>query len=193
MSHLPPPPLKDGSFPYVWQEWFRVLRNTIQSVASAIPWTSVSKSGSNLTDIVIRNHDNLQNTAGSGTYHLSSTEHGALTGSVTGAWSPTFTNLTVINGTGGATYVGRYTRLGRMVFWEVTITCTGTATTESSSGTTYHNLPISAVRDSCSLCANRTSNVAIGTGVLDSVNDRNYSPTWGATGNLIVLSGQYEG
>lgn len=181
---LSPPPIKDGNFPYVWQDWFRQVRDSIQGIAGSIPWSSVSKSGSNLTDLVTRNHDNLQNISGSGTAHVPNYTEGT--------WTPTFTSLTVVNGTGGATYAGRYTQIGRMLYFTVKISCTGTATTASTAGTTYCDLPVLAAQDDGSSTVNATTKLNIGGGYVDSTNDRNYPAGWAATGNTIILTGQYE-
>jgi hypothetical protein len=51
-----------------------------------------------------------------------------------GTFTPTFTNLTVV---GTATYTGRYTRIGRMVYINLRIESTGS--TSSTAGTTYAN------------------------------------------------------
>jgi hypothetical protein len=189
---LMPAPIQEGNFPYVWQDWFRQVRDTIQGSTGSIPWSSVGKTGSNLTDLVIRNHDNLQNISGSGTYHLSSTEQATLANSATGTWTPAFTNLTVVLGGGSITYIGRYTRVGNIVFWQVTINTSGGATTASTAGTTYHDLPITATQDDVSTAVNATTKIGLSNGYLDSTNDRNYSATWAATTNTIVLSGKYE-
>lgn len=125
-------------------------------------------------------------------YHVTEDEHIALSSSIQGTWTPTFTNLTVVNGTGGATYAGRYTRIGRTVFYTSTITCTGTATTASTAGTTYCDLPVAAAQDDTVDVANSTTKLAIGGGFLDSTNDRCYPASWTATGNKIIISGKYE-
>ncbi len=125
-------------------------------------------------------------------YHLKSSEYTALTGSIQGTWTPIFTNLTVVAGTGGATYAGRYSRLGRTVFYTVTITCTGTATTSSTAGTTYCDLPVNPTQDDAVLIADKTTSLGLGTGYLDSTNNRCYPCSWTATGNTIIISGKYE-
>jgi len=125
-------------------------------------------------------------------YHLKSSEYTALTGSIQGTWTPIFTNLTVVTGTGGATYAGRYSRLGRTVFYTVTITCTGTATTSSTAGTTYCDLPVNPTQDDAVLIADKTTSLGLGTGYLDSTNNRCYPCSWTATGNTIIISGKYE-
>jgi hypothetical protein len=140
-------------------------------------------------------HNNLAGLQGgtaSEYYHITATQHAALEASTNGAWVPVFTSLTVVNGTGGATYAGRYTRIGRTVFYTVTITCTGTATTESTAGTTYCDIPVLASQDDTVATSNGTTRLSVGGGYLDSTNDRCYPAGWTATGNKIIISGKYE-
>jgi len=67
---LPPPPITAPQNSFVWLEWYRQLRNYI-SQSGSVPWSVVDKAGSNLTDIVTRNHNNLQSIQGgtSGSYY----------------------------------------------------------------------------------------------------------------------------
>jgi len=132
-------------------------------------------------------------------YHLTNTEYNALTSSVNGTWTPVFTNLTVVNGTGGATYAGRYSRIGRTVFYTITVTCTGTATTEATNNSTYCTIPIAAAYDDIVLVSNTATRSGGGhsrgnsdLGTLDSSTDRCYVTSWSATGDKIVISGKYE-
>jgi len=73
---LPPPPIQDPSGSFAWLDWFRQLRTYISQTGS-VPWSVVNKAGSNISDIVTRNHNNLQNIQG-GTvasyYHLTHQE-----------------------------------------------------------------------------------------------------------------------
>ena len=221
---LPPPPIQDKPGSFTWLEWYRQLRAYV-STSGSVPWYVINFAGSNITDIALRDHANLQNlqggTAGEhyhltaaqraaiisnlhnslsglqgGTtneyYHVTNTEYTALTGSTQGTWTPTFTNLTVVNGTGGATYSGRYSRIGRTVFYTIKIVCTGTATTASVAGTTYCTLPIAATQDDTVDVADATTRLSVGSGYLDSTNDRCYPATWTTTGNTIIISGKYE-
>lgn len=219
---LPPPPIQDKPGSFTWLEWYRQLRAYV-STSGSVPWYIINFAGSNITDIALRDHANLQNlqggTAGEhyhltaaqitalgvhnsltglqgGTtneyYHVTNTEYTALTGSTQGTWTPTFTNLTVVNGTGGATYSGRYSRIGRTVFYTIQIVCTGTATTASVAGTTYCTLPIAATQDDTVDVADATTRLSVGSGYLDSTNDRCYPATWTTTGNTIIISGKYE-
>ena len=194
MAGLPPPPIQDKPGSFTWLEWYRQLRNYI-STSGSVPWYIINFAGSNITDIAIRLHNSLQGLQG-GTagemYHLTNDEHTAVTNSVQDTWTPTFTNLTVVNGTGAATYAGRYSRIGRTIFYTVKISCSGTATTASTAGTTYCDLPVAAAQDDTVTTSNKTTLLGIGTGLLDSTNDRCYPSSWVATGNTIIISGKYE-
>lgn len=194
MAGLPPPPIQDKPGSFTWLEWYRQLRNYI-STSGSVPWYVINFAGSNITDLAIRLHNTLQGLQG-GTagemYHLTNDEHIAVTNSVQSTWTPTFSNLTVVNGTGAATYAGRYSRIGRTIFYTVKISCSGTATTASTAGTTYCDLPVAASQDDTVTTSNKTTLLGIGTGLLDSTNDRCYPSSWVATGNTIIISGKYE-
>jgi hypothetical protein len=221
---LPPPPIQDKPGSFTWLEWYRQLRDYV-STSGSVPWYIINFAGSNITDIALRDHDQLQNVQGGtagehnhltdaeltqiqsnlhnstsglqgGTtneyYHLTNTAYTALQNSTQDTWTPTFTNLTVVPGTGAASYDGRYSRIGRTIFYKIKISCTGTATTASTAGTTYCTLPVAASEDDTVTVSNKTTLLGIGVGFLDATNDRCYPTTWGATGNTIIISGKYE-
>jgi len=80
MAQLLPPIPKEPIEPnsHVWREWFNSIRNVIVGTAQGvISWASLNFDGSNITDIVTRNHNNLQTIQG-GTanqyYHLTATQ-----------------------------------------------------------------------------------------------------------------------
>ena len=73
---IPPPP--HGGDESTQQDWFVRIRNAINKLGTSITWAILDKTGSNLTDIVTRNHSDLQNIQG-GTHHLSSTDYTDLT------------------------------------------------------------------------------------------------------------------
>lgn len=127
MSRLQPPPIKDlKEMPYSFQKWYEQLRNFISSASGTIPWTTVSKTGSNLTDLVTRNHDNLQTISGgaaSDYYHLKQTEHTSLVGltTYTNADSPvtltsTSNGYILCNCTSGAITINLPAATGRKRF-----------------------------------------------------------------------------
>lgn len=72
MAGLPPPPINDKPGSFTWLEWYRQLRNYV-STSGSVPWYIINFSGSNLTDIALRDHANLQNLQGGSAgqhYHL---------------------------------------------------------------------------------------------------------------------------
>lgn len=60
---LPPPPINDTPGSFTWLEWYRQLRNYV-STSGSVPWYIINFSGSNLTDIATRLHNNLQGLQG---------------------------------------------------------------------------------------------------------------------------------
>lgn len=80
-----PPNLRDQNFAGpVWMAWFRDLRVMLDSI-SEWSWADINKDGSNLADLEIREHAGLQSVLGSGSYHVSQTQHGELIGGGTTA------------------------------------------------------------------------------------------------------------
>ena len=63
MAGLPPPPINDKPGSFTWLEWYRQLRNYV-STSGSVPWYIINFSGSNITDIALRAHDNLQGVQG---------------------------------------------------------------------------------------------------------------------------------
>lgn len=171
------------------------LHNSLQGLQGGTSGEMYHLTSAQHASLASGHHNNLSGIQGGNSterYHLLSSEYSALTGSEQSTWTPTFTNLTVVNGTGAATYAGRYSRIGRTIFYTVKISCSGTATTASTAGTTYCDLPVAAAQDDTVTTSNKTTLLGIGTGLLDSTNDRCYPSSWTATGNTIIISGKYE-
>lgn len=59
---VPPPPLNSPAGSYYWLEWYTNLTNFLNG--TNIPWANLNFSGSNLTDLQTRNHNDLQNIQG---------------------------------------------------------------------------------------------------------------------------------
>lgn len=102
-SGLPPPPVNDKPGSFAWLEWYRQLRNYV-STSGSVPWYIINFSGSNLTDLATRLHDNLQGLQG-GTagehYHLTQANHNVILNSDTSYQTPlTGFTITVSNTTG---------------------------------------------------------------------------------------------
>lgn len=66
-----------NKIPYQLGEWLRQLQSIVGGTIGVIPWIQVNKAGANLTDIPIRNHNDLANMQGGITsqyYHLTSAQ-----------------------------------------------------------------------------------------------------------------------
>lgn len=81
MSTFPQPPLNDATsrFSRPWHLWYDRLSKFLSDTAGLIPWTSISKVGSNLTDLTTRNHADLQNINTAAYTHLTAADHADLT------------------------------------------------------------------------------------------------------------------
>lgn len=80
MAGLPPPPINDAPGSFTWLEWYRQLRNYV-STSGSVPWYIINFSGSNITDIADRKHNNLQSIQGGTSgehYHLTAAQHATL-------------------------------------------------------------------------------------------------------------------
>ncbi len=80
MAGLPPPPVNDQPGSFAWLEWYRQLRNYV-STSGSVPWYIINFSGSNITDIAQRSHENLQALQGGSAgqhYHLTAAQHASL-------------------------------------------------------------------------------------------------------------------
>lgn len=96
MAGLPPPPINDKPGSFTWLEWYRQLRNYV-STSGSVPWYIINFSGSNITDIAQRSHNNLQNLQGGAAgemYHLSETNN---TDIVTGSYGSMYVDNGTIN------------------------------------------------------------------------------------------------
>lgn len=94
MSNLSPPPGREkypvhqdqgGSYwaevPFAWLKWFASVQALLAPVAlgGLLLWKSISKVGSDITDLETRNHDSLQNIDTAAHTHLSATNATDLT------------------------------------------------------------------------------------------------------------------
>lgn len=79
---LPPLNFQNLDMPEQLKEWLRQVRNTLTTGSGLVAWTSVDKSGANITDIPTRNHNDLLNEQGGSAtelYHLTAAQHTDLT------------------------------------------------------------------------------------------------------------------
>jgi len=164
MAQLLPPIPKEPIEPnsHVWREWFNSIRNVIVGTAQGvISWASLNFDGSNITDIVTRNHNNLQTIQG-GTanqyYHLTATQ-------LTNLGTVTTVSVATSNGFAGTVATATSTPV---ITLSTSITGllkgNGTAISAATSGTDY----APATSGTSILYGNGSggfSNVTIGTGV----------------------------
>lgn len=80
MPNLTPPPIreKDQNAP-VWQRWYNDLQAIVGTVGG-VTWDSLNFSGSNITDLETRNHEDLQNLNTTSYTHLTASDASELTG-----------------------------------------------------------------------------------------------------------------
>ena len=89
---IPPAPIRDPWGSYTWEDWFRQIRNRATESLTSITWTGIDFTGSSLTSINDRKHNDLTNTQGGTSaeyYHLTSAQHTSLTGLKTGTLDQT--------------------------------------------------------------------------------------------------------
>lgn len=118
MSNLSPPPSREklpvvkdqggkywAEIPFAWQKWFSDIKELLAPVATSglFPWSSVGKTGSNLTDLETRNHADLQNINTATYTHLSSTQATDLTDAGDSALHYHATDRDLANATGQLT------------------------------------------------------------------------------------------
>lgn len=75
---IPPPPSPNSDFnDFTWKDWFRILRDQLVNTGVGA-WSALNFSGSNITDIETRKHNDLQNVQGGGAsekYHLTAASY----------------------------------------------------------------------------------------------------------------------
>lgn len=75
---LPPTPVGVPPGHAFWDNWYEQLRSFINEGQTTVQWSNIDFSLSNLTDILTRDHNDLQSIQGGGVgekYHLTSAQH----------------------------------------------------------------------------------------------------------------------
>jgi hypothetical protein len=114
MALLPPTPVGVPPGHSFWNDWYERIRTLINNAQIEVVWANIDFTGSNLTSIATRNHNDLQNVQGGGAterYHLTAAEHtGTGTGNVVRENTPTLVTPVIgaatgtsVNLTGGIT------------------------------------------------------------------------------------------
>lgn len=103
-------------------------------------------------------------------------------------WVPSFTSLTVVNGTGGVTYTGEFGMVGGNLKGWAMATTSGTATTASTASVTrINNLPLTIAKNgTCQVTSNAVDNHGIGLAQAGGTNL--FMPTWAAANNSKIIS-----
>lgn len=163
---LPPTPIGVPPGHSFWNDWYEKLRDLINTGAVAVTWSNIDFSGSNITDLVSRSHQNLQNLQG-GTageyYHLTQTQHSTIASLptlATGTYTPTLTN--VANVTTSAANTAQYMRVGNMVTVSGRLTLTPTA---AATATQLHiSLPVASNFSAAEQCGGTAAATAFAGG-----------------------------
>lgn len=127
---LPPTPVGVPPGHSYWNDWYERLRTLVND--ATVSFTSLDFSGSNLTSIATRNHNDLQTIQGgvAGQYnHLTNAELTTLQGLPTiahGTYTPTLTNTTNVAASTHST-AAQYLRIGNTVTVSGVVTIDPTA------------------------------------------------------------------
>ena len=104
-----------------------------------------------------------------------------------GTFTPTATNLTTTGS--GCTLTGAWTKIGRLVNWNITVTPIGGATSASTvSSTTFSTLPFTAAVPSAFAAASGAV-ASLPNGLVSGTTV--FAPTWSATNSVVYLNGSY--
>ena len=132
---LPPIPNNPITDIFVWRDWFYTVSQLLSQQA-AIAWTSINFTGSNLRDIVTRQHNALQDIQGgiaNEYYHVSAAQYATI------AAFPTLPISIANGGTGATTASGARTNLGLGSGLSVTITTAALTGGGSNGSMTFTN------------------------------------------------------
>lgn len=93
---LPPTPVGVPPGHAFWNQWYEELRTLVNDGAVSVLWSNIDFTGSNITSIATRNHNNLQTFQG-GTageyYHLTSAQYNRATSMLSKAGDPTTSDI----------------------------------------------------------------------------------------------------
>jgi hypothetical protein len=102
-----------------------------------------------------------------------------------GTWTPVPTGLTIV---GTAGYTATYTKIGRVVYFNLQVT--STVSTASTANTTYFSgLPFTPSQNSTATAVDEVSIISSGVGLV-ATNSRVFTSTWAASASVSV-SGFY--
>jgi hypothetical protein len=87
-TKLPPSPVGVPPGHSFWNDWYEKVRDLINNGLISVLWSNINFSGSNLTDLASRAHNNLQSIQGgsAGEYnHLNNLQHSRVIGVISKA------------------------------------------------------------------------------------------------------------
>jgi len=95
-TKLPPSPVGVPPGHSFWNDWYEKIRTIVNEGSISVLWANINFSGSNITDLASRAHNNLQSLQGgaAGEYnHLTNTQHSRVIGVITKAGLPTTADI----------------------------------------------------------------------------------------------------
>lgn len=190
---LPPLPWANLDFNSLpWQDWFKELRKLL--AVDGFPWDVINFTNSNITDIVNRDHKDLQNLQGGTTnehYHLTSSARNLIEGASTGSYIPTYSGLTqtITGANPTVTITGSFTKFGNYVDFSVSIVCVDCNLSNAGGG--YVTLPFTATLSSTAPTLDDTAKTILGTAYVDSAVSQATLPTFANITNIVV-NGTYK-
>lgn len=93
---LPPTPVGVPPGHSFWNDWYEKIRNIINEGSVSVLWSNINFSGSAITDIASRAHNNLQSMQGGAAgeyYHLTATQQARATTVISKAGLPTTSDI----------------------------------------------------------------------------------------------------
>jgi hypothetical protein len=104
-------------------------------------------------------------------------------------WTPVATNLTT---SGSVTLSGTYTKVGRILYFNILISVPSGASAAGTNGTTTISLPTTVARYSAAVSASSTNALPYGGGNCNPFINAVYPPTFSASSVSVSISGWYE-
>lgn len=93
---IPPTPIGAPPGHSFWNDWYEKIRDVINQGSVSVLWSNINFSGSNITDLASRAHNNLQSMQGgsAGEYnHLTNLQLARATTVINKAGAPTTTDI----------------------------------------------------------------------------------------------------
>lgn len=190
---LPPLPWANLDFNSLqWQDWFKELRKLL--AVDGFPWDVINFTNSNITDIVNRDHANLQNLQGGTTgehYHLTSSARGLIEAASNNTYVPSYSGLTqtVTGANPSVAVTGNFTKFGSYVTFSVSLVCTDCNLSNAGGG--YVTLPFTCTLSSTAPTLDDTAKTILGTAYIDSAVSQAILPTFANITNIVV-NGTYK-